>query len=211
VGKDDRDTFGLRLHGNLGAFDVAVQGALQRGTFSELPTAGSRQLQIVASGIAFDVGWRFPGLPGQPRLGVSGGRASGDTQRGDGKLGTFDPVYPNLSYFTDASPIYPGNSADIEPNITFLPFAGVTVQTGDILWRVSNQDAVYVPPGIPLIGGAGQAPSHEVSLPYIRGSWAPDAHWLIELSYVSILPGALIEQAGGHRAQYFRSAITSRF
>ena len=212
VGKDDRDTFGLRLHGNLGAFDIAVQGALQRGTFSELPTGGSRQLQIVASGIAFDVGWRFSGLAGQPRLGVSGGRASGDTQRGDGKLGTFDPVYPNLSYFTDASPIYPGNSADIEPNITFFPFAGVTVQTGiDILWRVSNQDAVYVPPGIPLIAGAGQAPSHEVSLPYIRGSWAPDAHWLIELSYVSILPDALIEQAGGHRAQYFRSAITWRF
>ena len=204
VGRDNRDTFGVRLHGNVDAFDIAVQGALQRGTF--------RQLAIDASGIALDTGWRFVGLPGQPRLGVSGGRASGDTRHGDGKLGTFDVIYPNLSYFTDASPIYPGNSADIEPNITVFPLSGVTMQTGiDILWRVSNQDAVYVPPGIPLIAGAGQAPSHEVSLPYIRGSWSPDPHWLIELSYVAILPGALIEQAGGHRAHYFRSAVTTRF
>src|SRR5579883_67499 len=36
VGRDDRDTFGLRLHGNVGAFDIAVQGALQRGTFRQL-------------------------------------------------------------------------------------------------------------------------------------------------------------------------------
>jgi hypothetical protein len=204
VGRDDRDTLGVRLHGNIDAFDIAIQGALQRGTFG--------QLAIDATGIAVDTGWRFVDLPGQPRLGVSGGRASGDTRRGDGKLGTFDVIYPNLSYFTDASPIYPGNSADVEPNITLYPLAGVTVQTGiDILWRVSNQDAVYVPPGVPLIAGAGQAPSHEVSLPYIRGSWSPDPHWLIELSYVAILPGALIEQAGGHRAHYFRSAVTTRF
>jgi|SRR5579883_1786699 len=204
VGRDDRDTFGVRLHGNVGAFDIAVQGALQRGTF--------RQSAIDASGIALDAGWRLVDWPGQPRLGLSGGRASGDKRRGDGKLGTFDVIYPNLSYFTDASPIYPGNSADIEPNITIFPIRGVTVQTGiDILWRISNQDAVYVPPGIPLIPGTGQSADHEVSLPYIRGSWSPTPHWLIELSYVAILPGALIEEAGGHRAHYFRSAVTARF
>ncbi len=204
IGRDDRDTFGARVHGNIGAFELALQGAMQRGTFA--------QLAIEASGIAMDTGWRFAGLPWQPRLGISGGRASGDHRRGDGKLGTFDPLYPNLAYFTDASPIYPGNDADLEPNVTVTPVAGVTLQAGiDILWRVSNQDAIYVPPGIPLVAGTGQPSHHEVSLPYLRGSWTPNPYWQFDLSYVDILPGSLLTAAGGHRAEFVRAAATTRF
>jgi hypothetical protein len=201
---DDRDTFGARLHGNVGAFDLALQAALQRGRFG--------QFEIDASGIAMDIGWRFANMPWQPRLGLSGGRASGDKGRGDSKLGTFDPVYPNLSYFTDASPIYPGNSADLEPNLTVTPMPGVTVQGGvDMIWRVSNQDAIYAPPGVPLVAGTGNGPSHVASLPYLRASFAPDPHWEVDLSYVKILAGALLQQAGGRSGNYFRAAVTARF
>ena len=203
-GADSRETYGARLHGNLDSLDLALQAALQRGHFGAF--------DIDAAGIAADLGWRFEELPTQPRLGVSSGRASGTTSTTGGRLGTFDPLYPALYYFTDASPIYPGNSLDAQPNLTLTLLRGVTLQAGvDLVWRVSSHDAVYIPPGIPLLRGAGQGGSTEVSLPYLHGTWTPTGRWKIDLSYVDIAPGALVREAGGRRADYFKTTVLARF
>jgi hypothetical protein len=99
-------------------FDISSQmpRVLQTGHF------GSADIR--ATGIGCDIEYSLSQETWKPRLGVSFGRAGGDRVPGDGKLGTFDVIYPNLGYFTDAPLFYPGNTWDSQPNVRFTLAAG---------------------------------------------------------------------------------------
>ncbi len=194
VASDDRRTIGMRLSGVDAGWDYAVQAARQYGTFGAAT--------INAFGAAGDVGWRAP-WPGRPRLGASFGYASGDHRPGDRTLGTFDVLYPNLGYFTDAPVYYPGNTADAQPNITFSLTPSLTARTGaDVIFRVSKRDAVYGPPGIPALPGNDTGPSYVTTLGYLRGDWTVSPNAVLSVSYVHGDAGTLIRSAGGHPVNY---------
>jgi hypothetical protein len=107
---------------------------------------------------------------------------------------------------------HPGNSFDVEPNVALTPLSGVTLQAGvDFLWRVSKHDAVYIPRGIPLLPGSGQGPNREVSLPFARLAWTPSEHWELDLSYVAIMPGPLLGDAGAHTTHFIRTSVVPKF
>ena len=194
VASDDRRTVGMRLSGIDASWDYALQAARQYGTFGAAA--------IDAFGAAGDIGWHAP-WPGRPRLAASFGYASGDRRPGDRTLGTFDVLYPNLGYFTDAPVYYPGNTADAQPNITVAATRSVTARAGaDVIFRVSKRDAIYGPPGIPVLPGRGTGPSYVTTLAYLRADWAASPHAVISLSYVHGDAGALIRSAGGHPVNY---------
>jgi hypothetical protein len=191
---DDRRTVGMRLSGVAPDWDYAVQAARQYGRFGA--TA------IDAFGAAGDVGWHAP-WPGRPRVAASFGYASGDRQPGNRTLGTFDVLYPNLGYFTDAPVYYPGNTADAQPNVTFAVSPSLSARAGaDVIFRVSTRDAVYGPPGIPVLPGRGTGPSYVTTLSYARVDWSASPHAVLSLSYVHGDAGTLIRSAGGHPVNY---------
>ena len=204
AGREVRHTLGVRASGLAAGADYAVQGALQTGHFAEN--------EIRAAGLAGDIGYtlREPGW--KPRLGASFGIASGDQHRGDGKLGTFDVIYPNLSYFTDAPLIYPGNTWYFNPNVGFGPLPGMRVQIGvDAIWRLSKEDAVYEPPGIPLIRGNGQGSNTVAQLFYARLSWRADRRVDFVFSLVHARAGALITSNGGRNSKYGMAQLALHF
>ena len=191
---DKRRTLGLRYFGNDPTWDYAIQAAYQYGDFG---TA-----QIAASGIAGDVGWH-PRVWGSPRIALSFGVASGDKRPNDKTLGTFDVLYPNLGYFTDAPVYYPGNTADTQPNVTLTLTPHLSVRTGsDFVFRVSKRDAVYAPPGIPLIRGDGTGPAFVAALTYLRADWTINPHVQLSVSGVHSSTGSLVERSGGHDFNY---------
>lgn len=191
---DDRRTIGLRLSGLDATWDYALQAARQYGTFG----AG----KIDAFGAAGDVGWHAP-WPGQPRIAASFGYASGDRRPGDRTLGTFDVLYPNLGYFSDAPVYYPGNTADAQPNITCTLTPSLSARAGaDVIFRVSKLDAVYGPPGIPALPGRGMGPSYVTTLAYLRADWTVSPYAQLAVSYVHGDAGTLIRSAGGHPVNY---------
>ena len=194
VASDDRRTLGMRLSRFDPRWDYAVQAARQFGTFGAA--------RIAAFGAAGDIGWHAP-WPGQPRIGASFGYASGDRRPGDRTLGTFDVLYPNLGYFTDAPVYYPGNTADAQPNITIAATRSLTARAGaEVIYRVSKLDAVYGPPGIPVLPGRGTGPSYVTTLAYLRADWTASPNAMISISYVHGDAGALIRSAGGHPLNY---------
>ena len=183
-------------------FDYTSQIAVQNGSFG---TATIRAL-----GFAGDLGWHLDGW-GRPRIATSFGYAGGDRRRGDGTLGTFDVIYPNLGYFTDAPVYYPGNTVDVQPNVTLPLQRALTVRAGtDVIYRVSKRDAVYAPPGIPLIVGNGSGPAFVAALTYLRADWSINPHVLVSISGVHGFIGALIEHAGGRSLNYGSIAIDLR-
>lgn len=194
VAADDRRTAGIRLSGATSSWDYALQAAHQYGPFG---TAS-----ISADGVAGDVGWHAP-ITGHPRLAASFGYASGDADRTDQKLGTFDVLYPNLGYFTDAPGYYPGNTVDVQPNVTFQVIEPLKVRGGaDIIHRLSKHDAVYTTPGIPLLPGNGTGSSYVTALSYLRGDWTIRPGSTVTLSYVHGDAGSLIRSVGGHPFNY---------
>ncbi len=191
---DKRRTLGLRYSGSDPMWDYAIQAAHQHGT--------SGVAHIDASGFAGDVGWH-PNVWSRPRLGMSFGVASGDKRPNDKTLGTFDVLYPNLGYFTDAPVYYPGNTADAQPNVTLNITPHLSVRSGsDFVFRVSNRDAVYAPPGIPLIRGDGTGPAFVTALSYLRADWTINSHVRLSVSGVHSSIGSLVESAGGRNFNY---------
>jgi hypothetical protein len=194
AGADHRRTAGMRYFGGDSTWDYAIQAAHQYGDFG---TA-----RIAASGVAGDLGWH-PHVRGQPRVAMSFGVASGDASPSDRTLGTFDVLYPNLGYFTDAPAYYPGNTADVQPNVTASIASALTLRGGsDFIFRVSKHDAVYAPPGIPLIRGDGSGPSFVAALTYLRADWAIDSHVQLSISAVHGSTGSLVEHAHGRDFNY---------
>ena len=202
VASDHRRTIGARISATPSQWDYAAQASYQYGSFG----ADS----IGAYGFAGDIGWH-PQIRFMPRIGLSFGYASADRRRA-AHLGTFDVIYPNLGYFTDAPVYYPGNTADVQPNAAITVTPSLRLRAGcDVVTRISKNDAVYGPPGVPLIAGTGAGPSFVAALSYARAEWTPDAHLAATLSFVHGSTGALIRNAGGTDFNYFALVAGYRF
>jgi Alginate export len=202
VAADDRRTVGLRASGAAPRWDYALQVSHQYGSFGSA--------DISADGVAGDVGWH-PAIFGHPRIAASFGYASGDSGPRDHRLETFDVLYPNLGYFTDAPVFYPGNTVDFQPNVTFEVVPPLRLRAGsDIIHRLSKHDAVYTTPGVPLIPGTGSGSSYVTALSYLRGDWALRPGSTVTLSYVHGDAGSLIRSAAGHPFSYLAFSLDLR-
>jgi Alginate export len=202
IGPELRRTFGFRLGGHETSWDYTTQASLQRGE-----VAGK---SISAYGLAADVGHSWQ-APWRLRVGTSFGIASGDHSRGDRTVGTFDPLYPNLGYFTDAPLNYPGNNVDVQPNITVRPPRNVSLQAGiDFLYRLEKHDAIYETPGLPLIAGNGSGSDFVAALEFIKVTWQPTSWCEVASSYVHAAVGALVESARGRDVDYLNIQLSLR-
>jgi hypothetical protein len=199
VAADDRRTIGMRVSGATPSWDYALQASHQYGSFGSA--------DISADGGAGDVGWHLA-IVGHPRIAVSFGYASGDSNPRDSRLGTYDVLYPNLGYFTDAPGYYPGNTADVQPNVAFDVSPPLRLRAGsDIIYRLSKHDAVYGTPGVPRIPGTGTGPSYVTTLSYLRADWTLRPGATATLSYVHGDAGSLIRSAGGHPFNYLAFSL----
>lgn len=197
TGRDARWTVGLRLAGDAGTLRYVLQGAVQRGSFGAA--------RIRAGGIAGELYWQLHPLP--LRLGLTGGYASGDARRDDGMLGTFDPLYPNLGYYTDAPGVYPGNSIDIAPQVR-IGDKRVTVDVGvDRVWRVTTADAAYSG-GLPFPGTAGAPGRGIATLPFAKLSWGVSTWARFTASYALGVPGSSFDGQAARRANFGALSLT---
>jgi hypothetical protein len=200
VGAERRRTYGMRFTRTSGASDVAFQAAYQSGQVASK--------QVRALGFAGDMGWRPEGWTLQPRLGVSFGYASGDRSAGDDTVGTFDVLYPNLGYFTDAPVFYPGNSADIQPNVSARLGAELALQAGcDFIWRVEKTDAIYEPPGVPLVPGDGTGSHAAATLCFGKAAWRPVDNVELVAAYVHAEPESVLRSVGGTPTDYWLTQL----
>jgi hypothetical protein len=142
TGLDLRHSLGARLFGELGPYDWNLEAIVQAGTFADRSTLA----WTVASDQGLSARWR--GV--SPRLGLRANATSGgatDPRR----LGTFDPLYPNLAYFSQLTLIAPQNHIDVHPRLTVDVLGRLELElAGDWFWRTSTRDTIYAPPGLPV-------------------------------------------------------------
>lgn len=141
TGEERRQSYGLRYAADGDRSDLEVQVVAQSGQVDKQ--------DVAAWGMAIDYGWRpFPHSP--TRIGLELSAASGDGDPDDGKLNTFDPLYPNLGAFGDAPLYYYANQINAQVNVQ-RRFGAVTLKADATLTgRFDTADAIYVSPGRPL-------------------------------------------------------------
>ena len=181
------------------AFDWNVEGAYQFGNFG---TAN-----INAWTVSADVGYTFADVLFSPRLGLKADAISGDHDLTDQTLGTFNPLFPKLPYFSEANLAAPSNLIDIQPNVTLSLSPKLDVNIAwNPLWKQAEADSFYVPPFNPATGtsgGSGRFIGQQISTTI---EWQVSDHLNLSGTYVHYSPGQRIRDAGGRSGDFFAAS-----
>jgi hypothetical protein len=175
-------------------FDWDVEAAYQFGSFGAAA--------INAWMISSNWGYTFSELRLSPRLGLKADAASGDRNLHDNRLGTFNPLFPALRYYSLVRLFEPANLLNLQPSITVDLAKGVNANVAwSALWRESEADAFYAPPLVPVKGTAsgGRFLGRQASAIV---AWKANAHLTIAANYAHFTPGGSVKQAGGRSGDF---------
>ena len=146
-GEERTATFGGRWYGSVGGFDSTNEIAIQTGHFNAR--------NVLAFAVHNEAGWTFSNTDWTPRLGIKADVLSGSRKPLVGTVGTFNALYPNVSYGSDAVLEAPANLIEAGLDVHLHPTNALDVEyTGGGLWRYSTEDAFYASPLFPLIAGS---------------------------------------------------------
>ncbi|GAA4331626.1 alginate export family protein [Mucilaginibacter gynuensis] len=146
--REIRHTLAARYWKNSEGFTYNLEAAYQFGKFGE----GN----ISAWTTAIELGYTFDDVKFKPSINLRNDYISGDKHNGDGKLQTFNPLYPKGGYFGFNPLIGPSNLIDIHPYLILAITDRLSMQ-GDLVfnWRYSLQDGLYRPSGSFNTTGSG--------------------------------------------------------
>ena len=197
-GDERRHSLGLRLFGLFGSqnrWDYNIEPVLQFGKLEDQ--------DIRAWTIASVLGYSFSELPFEPRAGIKFDVISGDQSANDQVLETFNALFPNNSYFSEAAIFAPANLYDLNLNLDAQLSERVkVVLLWDFLWRFSTQDAIYVPPGIPSIAGNASSERFIGDTISVALEWKPVPAIETTAAYVHFSPGDAVEEPGGRHSDF---------
>lgn len=199
-GYETRHTLGLRWFGKNGQWDFDWEGVAQFGEVSHQ--------HIQAWTIATDTGYTFKDWLWQPRLGLKADIASGDRNRNDSKLETFNPLFFKANYFNDAAFFRPANLADLHFTLQMQPMENLTLTLGsDSIWRHTRQDALYSTAGNVLLPASDNA-RYVGTTAEAAAQWRINRHLSVTGSYLHMYTGSQVSKAGGGDIDYLATWVS---
>ena len=173
-------------------FDAEIMG--QQGLLAGRP--------VLAWAVGAHLGRTYSSLPWQPRIFLQGDAASGNSSR-TGTIGTFNPLFPNGSYFTLANLTTYANLLHLKPGVSVAPAPGLTLQAATgFQWRQTSRDAVYTIPSAAVPGTAGRGPLWTGAYLQLDASQTINPHMALSVELVRYQVGATLRRAGGHDVSY---------
>ena len=192
VGDESRFMLGSRFWGKTGPWDYEAEVAGQWGRW-----AGDT---IQAWNGTVNGGYTFRNAPWNPRIGAGFDRATGDQDPNDGKVGTFDQLFPlGHALFGYLDLIGRNNITALNLNLSAWPVKKKVKSTlaYHTFWLTADKDALYNPAGRPgrrdPAGGSGSEVGHELDLTLF---WQLDAHSTLLLGYSHFWEGDFIVDTG---------------
>jgi alginate export protein len=202
-GHEYRHSFGTRIFGETNGWDWNGEAVVQVGRFGHA--------SILAWTASLDAGYTLETTL-QPRLGLKVDVASGDTNKRDGRQGTFDALFFKSGYFNDASLVRPSNVIDVHPNLAANLTKSVSLNGGvDVFWRYSKDDAIYGPPGFVSIPALRSESAYVGTAVDVNLQWQVQRHVTVLASYVHFFTGSYVRSAGGGDVDYFSTTLSFVF
>ncbi|MBO9575766.1 MAG: alginate export family protein [Sphingobium sp.] len=182
-GREVRHSLGARSFGRSGPWHWNVEAVLQFGRF-----AGG---DILAWTVGSEFGHRSRGIDAMVRFDV----ISGDSHAGDGRLGTFNALFPKGKYFGELSPIGPYNIINLNPHVTIDLDERLTLGlAAQAYWRYATADGIYDVPGNLLRGpGPGKFVGKQAEAVL---DWAPTRTLSFTASLSAFDPAGYIRATG---------------
>lgn len=166
-GKESRQSYGFRAFSQNPRFNYELECTYQSGKFNNL--------EIDAFGISMDLNYKIS-QKNKVIVGVAGNYISGDKDRSDNKLNTYNLIYSKPSYGL-AAPIGSSNIENINPYLKINPTKKLFLQAGVyFMQRNSNQDGTYSP-------GMGQVRPNREKL-YASTSREIGQQYSLETNYI---------------------------
>jgi hypothetical protein len=195
TGTEHRDVFDVHYAGKVAPFDWDAETMVQTGHVGN-DTIGAWAFGLLG-------GYTFASVAGSPRLGVQVDGASGDRHPGDGRVETFNPLFPNGYYFTLAGYTGYSNLLHVKPSITFKVSSKVTLLTAlGFQWRATTADAIYGQGMAVVPGTAGKGTRWTGMYAQIRADWLVSSHVALALEAVHFEVGDSIRALGARNADY---------
>ncbi len=192
MGDRNNYTLGSRFWGKTGGFDYETELAGQWGHW-----AGDT---VHAWTWAIDGGYTLEDVVWKPRLGAGFDWASGDASPGDGRVGTFDQLFPlGHKYFGFLDLFGRQNITDAYVNLSAWPVEKKvrTALVYHAFWLDDDQDALYDVSGAPgrrhATGHSGTEIGHEIDLTV---SWKFDFHSSLLFGYSHFWDSDFVIQTG---------------
>ena len=163
-GRELRHSWGARFWKTSAAFDYNLEAVVQTGRFANT--------DIRAWTIASDTGYRVETAGGRPRLGLRADITSGDRDRNDDRLGTFNALFPKGAYFGLIASAGPSNHMDLHPQLA-VNLRDDLVMTASWLffWRRQVDDGIYGIAGNLLRSGDGTHSKFVGHSPGVEAEW----------------------------------------
>ncbi len=203
-GRELRHSWGARFWKASGALDYNVEAIVQTGHFANT--------DIRAWTIASDTGYRI-GAAGRPRFGLRADITSGDRDRNDDRLGTFNPLFPKGAYFGLIASAGPSNHMDLHPQVTVNPRDGLVMTASWLFfWRRQVDDGIYGIPGNLVRSGQGTRSRLVGHSPGVEVEWQVTEHLSMTGNASLFTAGPFIQESGPARTIGFTAAwATYRF
>ena len=129
-----------------------------------------------------------------PRLGIRSDILSGGA--GGGTVHTFNALYPNYAYSTEATIEAPANLIQVGAVLALHPFPSVTVNyLLEGLWRYSVRDAFYAAPTFPLVVPNNDPQRLTGVEQQVEGTWRINKFLDLTAAFVHFEPGAFLRTA----------------
>ncbi len=208
-GDADIVTTGARFVGQLPrAFDYALEGARQEGHFASE--------EVSAWAIYGIGGLTAVRLPLKPRFSAEYDFATGDRSRTDGKISTFDQLYPtNHSYYGIADQVGWRNIKDFRSGVEVHPHAKLKITFDHhFFWLASAHDGLYNASGVlvvrpPASGALHTDVGREAD---IFAAWSPMREVTIGTGFGHLFPGRFLkENSPGSSTSFPYAFLTYRF
>ncbi|MNG92961.1 hypothetical protein D3C79_519080 [compost metagenome] len=201
AGDEQRYTFGTRLFGRQQALDWSWNLAGQTGHLGNA--------SIRAWALSSDTGYTFAHA-WQPRLGMRIDAASGDRELGDGKVNTFDPLFPRNGVYGEASLTTLSNIIVVGPTFGFSPWRTLRFEPGVFeVWKQRAEDGVYMP-GMSMLANTRGTGRHVGTIYRANTRWlaTPNLTLDVDLKYYDV--SSAIKDAGGEDSSFISLRATFR-
>ena len=203
-GRELRHSWGARFWKTSGALDCNMEAVVQTGRFANT--------DIRAWTIASDTGYRVAAA-GSPRFGLRADITSGDRDRDDDRLGTFNPLFPKGAYFGLIASAGPSNHVDLHPQVGVRLRDDLVITASWLFfWRRQVADGVYGIPGNLLRSGEGTHSRFVGQSPGVEAEWQVTDRLSLTGDASLFTAGPFIHESGPARTVGFiASWATYRF
>lgn len=135
---------------------------------------------------------------------MDGGILSGDHQPGNGRLGTFNPLFPNGNYLSESILLGPSNLILTRPTLKLALTQRLSSNTNEeFLWRESKADGVYNIVGILTHPPSGSTRRYVGSQLQQQFTYTATRHLNLALTYEHFFIGGFLKQSPPNRSLNF--------